>query len=69
MTETIEETILSDFPIQTDEKIKSNRLDIVVKDYKKKAFFLIDIAIPTDIISQWCPKTCGSVLIYSMDQH
>ena len=38
-----EVTILLDFAIQTDRKIKSNKPDIVVKDYKRKTFFLIDI--------------------------
>ena len=42
-------TILEDFSIQTDRKIKNNRSDIVVKDYKrKKTYLLIDMAVPTD---------------------
>ena len=36
ITETKRATILWHMAIQTDRKIKSNRLDIVVKDYKRK---------------------------------
>ena len=36
ITEAKEATILWDFAIQTDRKIKNNRPDIIVKDYKKK---------------------------------
>ena len=34
-TEAKEVDILKDFAIQTDSKIKSNRPDIMIKDYKK----------------------------------
>ena len=36
-------TILWDFAIETDRKIKRNRPDLVVKDYKRKTYFLIDM--------------------------
>ena len=41
-------TILWDFAIQTDRKIKTNKPDIVVKDHKRKACLLIDMAVTTD---------------------
>ena len=31
-----------------DLKIKSNRPDIVVKDYKRKTYIQIDMSVPTD---------------------
>ena len=37
--------------IQTDRKIKNNRPDLVVKDYKRKTCLLIDISVPTDNLS------------------
>ena len=40
--------ILWDFTIQTDSKIKSNRPNIVAKDYKRKICLLIDMFVPTD---------------------
>ena len=40
--------ILWDLAIQNDRKIKRNRLDIVVKDYKSNSYLLIDMVIPTD---------------------
>ena len=47
-----EATILLDFTIQTDRKIKNNRPDFVVKDFKrKKTSLLIDTAAPTDNVS------------------
>ena len=39
-----------DFAIQTDSKIKSNRPNIVVKDYKSKTCPLINMTAPTDSI-------------------
>ena len=39
-----------DFAIQTDRKIKNNRLDKVVKDYKRKTCLLIDMVVSTDSI-------------------
>ena len=33
---------------KTDRKIKRNRPDLVVKDYKRKTCFLIDMSVPTD---------------------
>jgi len=41
-------TILWDMPIQTDEEIKANRPDIVVKDKKERTCLLIDMSIPTE---------------------
>ena len=41
-------TLLWDFPIRTDRTIQANRPDIIVKDFKKKTFLLIDMSIPTD---------------------
>ena len=41
-------TILWAFSIQTDWKIKSNRLNIEVKNYKKKTCLLIDMSALTD---------------------
>ena len=43
-------TILGDFAIETDRKIKKNRPDLVVKDYKRKKCLLIDMSVPTDNI-------------------
>ena len=40
-----------DFAIQTDRKINSNRLNIVIQDYKRKTYLLIDNSLPADIIS------------------
>ena len=40
--------ILWDFIIQTDWKIKYNKSDIEVKDYKRKTCLLIDMSEPTD---------------------
>ena len=37
-----------DIAIWTDRKIKSNRLDIVVKDYKIKTCLLIDMLVSRD---------------------
>ena len=36
-----------DICIKTDRKIKSNRLNIVVKDYKRKIWRFIDMSVPT----------------------
>ena len=44
ISETKGATILSDLPIQTDRKIKTNRPD--VKDYKKKTYLQIDMPVP-----------------------
>ena len=41
-------SILYDFVIQTDRKIKSNRPHIMVKDYKRKLGFLIEMSERTD---------------------
>ena len=38
LTEANGTTVLSDFAIQTDRKIKSNYLDTVIKGYRKHAF-------------------------------
>ena len=35
--------------IQTDRKIKRNRSDLVVKDYKRKTCLPIDMSVPRDI--------------------
>ena len=35
-----------DFPINTDRTIQANRPDIVIKNYKSKKCFLIDMMIP-----------------------
>ena len=43
-----EATILCDFVIQTDRKMKSNRQDIVIEDYKNQTYLLIDMSVPTD---------------------
>ena len=40
-------TILWDFVIQTSRKIKRNRPNVVVKDYKRKTH-LIDMTVPTN---------------------
>ena len=48
MTEAESTTILWNFALQTDRKIKCNRPDFVVKDYKRKTCLLIDISVPTD---------------------
>ena len=47
ITEANDIIILWDFAIQNDRKIKRNRPDLVVKDYKRKTY-LIDMVIPTD---------------------
>ena len=44
-TEAKEAPILSDF---ADGRIRSNRSDKVVKDYKRKTYFLIDMTVPAD---------------------
>ena len=49
-------TILWDFTLRTDRKIKSNSLDIVVKDNKRKTCLLIDIEEPTNnnmLVNEW----------------
>ena len=48
ITEAQEATILSDFDILTDSKIKSNEPNIVVKYYKRKICLLIDMSEWTD---------------------
>ena len=48
ITEPKTPTILWDFTIQTNRKIKSNRPDIVVKDYKRKTSLLIDMSVSID---------------------
>ena len=48
ITEVKEAYILWDFAIQTDRKIKSHRPDIVIKEYKRKAWVLIDMSGPTN---------------------
>ena len=40
--------ILWDFSIQTDRKIKNNKPDLVVKDYKSKTRLLIEMSMSTD---------------------
>ena len=47
MTEAKGVTIPWDIAIQTKRKIKINRSDIVVKDYKRKTC-LLDMSVPTD---------------------
>ena len=37
-----------DTPIQTDDEIKANRPDIVIKNKKEKNCLLIDMSIPTE---------------------
>ena len=41
-------TILRDFCIQTDRRIKSNGVGIMVKNYKRKTCFLIGISVTID---------------------
>ena len=41
-------TIIWYFVIQTDRKINRNWLFIVVNNYKRKTYLLIDMAVPTD---------------------
>ena len=41
-------SILWDFTIHTDRKIKANRPDIIIKDKLKKTCLLIDVAVPAD---------------------
>ena len=50
ITEAKGANILWDLAIQTDRKktTKNNRPDIVVKYYKRKTCFLIDMAVPSD---------------------
>ena len=48
ITKSKEATIFWDFTIQTDRKMKSNGQDGVVKDYKRKTCFLIDMSRSTD---------------------
>ena len=43
-------TILREFIIKTDRKIKTNRPAIMVKDYKRKPILLIDMSVPTENI-------------------
>ena len=40
------------FLIQTNRKIESKRRDIVVMNYKRKTFLLIDISLPPKLISK-----------------
>ena len=48
ITEVKGASILWDFPIETDRKLKRNRPGLVVKDYKRKICLLIEISVPTD---------------------
>ena len=48
MTEAIGATILWNFEIQTDRKIKSYRRDITTKDNERKLNLLIDILVSID---------------------
>ena len=41
-------TILWGFAILTDRKIKNNRPEIVVKEYKRKTILPTDVLVPTD---------------------
>ena len=41
-------TILWDFEVHTDRTIKSNRPDIIIKDYETKSCFLIDMTNPSE---------------------
>ena len=41
-------TILWDMPVHADKEIKSNRPDIIVKDYKVKTCLLIDMVVPDE---------------------
>ena len=41
--------LLSDFKIQTDDKIEHNKPDIVVVDKTERNFLIIDVACPFDI--------------------
>ena len=45
ITKAKDSTILCDFALKVDRKIKSNRRKIVVKDYLKNTGFLIDMSI------------------------
>ena len=38
-------SILKEFAVQTDRKIKRNRLDIVVKNYKRKTFSKLYVSV------------------------
>ena len=41
-------TIIWDFPIHTDRTVKTNGLDIIVKDYENGRCILIDMTVPSD---------------------
>ena len=51
ITEAKGATIHWDFAIQTNRKINCSKLDIVIKDYKIKTRFLVDMLLLTDNIS------------------
>ena len=48
VTENEKVTILCDMQGHTDEKIKANKPDIIIKDKQEKTCMLIDMAIPSD---------------------
>ena len=48
VTDSNEETILWDMPIQTDREIKANRPDIIVKDKRQRTCKLIEISVSTE---------------------
>ena len=50
LTEAKSDSINWVFVLQTKRKLKSNKTDIAVKDYKKKKTYLgIDMPVPTEI--------------------
>ena len=51
VTKTDNVTILWDYSIQTDRKIKGNKPAMTVKDNREKTCKLIDVKIPTDRMS------------------
>ena len=48
MTESAEVTILWDFIINTDRKIKAKRIDITIKNFEENTYIMIDVAFPAD---------------------
>ena len=52
VTETDNVTILWDYSIQTDRKIKTNNRDITINDKREKNCKLIHVKTPADKMSQ-----------------
>ena len=53
-------TVLWDSPVHTERSIQSNKLDIAVKDVKKRKCTLIDISLTSDTntVSKKLEKIC-----------